>query len=715
MKGSDLVIIKPPTRANKKQEIAEGKRMRSLWLQHMMLKRDLVSELDGVEVRNIGGLAGVDYLSPGALTSLLSYVFGPVIDALRKVGYDNGDKIPGVYNLDAAPYDWRIPPQYLEKRDSYMTRTMKKIEKLYSANCNTPVVMVCHSLGCKTGHYFLNYVEENFGRDWIDKHIHTYMPIGAPHLGAPSALRSIVTGEKLGLETFLSDAESLAFGRTIGSGPFLIPSTLPLGAPHNAFLRTEGAIEIWLSPNINVQPLFERRLEGHAPQKLKLVVVYNNKESLSTTWTEVEGDVESSSQTISFGEKFTFTTPPDGPPKNARLTFLLCEPGVRNARASDTMWTRAHRSGRRNFFSVWEYTDCECYHTTRFLLMNYPGSAFVRMIMCCPMIYPVLKFIAWPIFYIVMQIYFGGVYMTFWILFKGSVITFDELSKLRGKASVTAHATLRKSDYYDLGGISTEGMEREVHTVFTKKGGGWCRKKVQIPISIHIRQVSPMETTKNTICSPVCQPSDSSVNNGGKVVILTHAKRDEVEYKPISGFDIISREGVKHVLNAIQKEYDADPLDPRGRTSSDRPPVKRIKAVYGINLPTEVGAVYRRRPAAVDRDDTVLNVHRLDTKARVVDENSGYVTKGGKVLETKNTLQPDGLKISGDGTVPYWSMQHVKTWDGKGCHVEVDTLDGAPHREILADTRFHDLLTSYVCETRSIKEEEEKTKKRVTV
>ena len=239
------------------------------------------------------------------------------------------------------------------------------------------------------------------------------------------------------------------------------------------------------------------------------------------------------------------------------------------------------------------------------------------------------------------------------------MITLDEVSKLRGKSSVTAYATVRRGNYYDSDGISTESMEREVHTVFTKKGGGCCRKKVQIPISIHIRTVNPMETTKNTICSPVCHPSDSSVNNGKEIVNLTHAKRDDVEYKPISGFDIISREGVKHVLTAIQKEYDTDPLDPRGWTSSDRPPVKRIKAVYGINLPTEVGAVYRRRQAVVDRDDTVLNVHRLDTKARVVDENSGYVTKGGKVLETKNTVQPDGKKISGDGTVPYWSMQHV--------------------------------------------------------
>lgn len=46
---------------------------------------------------------GVDYLSEGALTESMSYVFGPVLKLLRNVGYKDG------VNLEAAPYDWRIP------------------------------------------------------------------------------------------------------------------------------------------------------------------------------------------------------------------------------------------------------------------------------------------------------------------------------------------------------------------------------------------------------------------------------------------------------------------------------------------------------------------------------------------------------------------------------------------------------------------------------
>lgn len=77
-------------------EYARQNSCKSRWLQHISLSNDLCTERKGIKVRAIGGLKGVDYLMPGALTSHLSYVFGPFIRALQKVGYT--DK-----NLDAAP------------------------------------------------------------------------------------------------------------------------------------------------------------------------------------------------------------------------------------------------------------------------------------------------------------------------------------------------------------------------------------------------------------------------------------------------------------------------------------------------------------------------------------------------------------------------------------------------------------------------------------
>jgi hypothetical protein len=68
-------------------------------------------------------------------------------------------------------------------------------------------------------------------------------------------------------------------------------------------------------------------------------------------------------------------------------------------------------------------------------------------------------------------------------------------------------------------------------------------------------------------------------------------------------------------------------------------------------------------------------------------------------METPETKQKGwgDIKVSGDGTVPYWSLAHSKTWQSEECNVTVQELDKAPHREILADPRFHEALLNYVC------------------
>ena len=85
------------------QEYVKQIECKSRWLWHMKLGSNMIREKEGVEVRPIAGTAGVDYLAPGALTEGMSWVFGPVLKLLRGKGYVDG------IDLDAAPYDWRIP------------------------------------------------------------------------------------------------------------------------------------------------------------------------------------------------------------------------------------------------------------------------------------------------------------------------------------------------------------------------------------------------------------------------------------------------------------------------------------------------------------------------------------------------------------------------------------------------------------------------------
>ena len=90
---------------------------KSGWLQHMMLDtEDFKSDPSGgsITVRPIEGLDGVDYLAPGAMTNHVSYVFGPVIKALEKHGYNAKNGTPN--NLIAATVRQLIIKNFLKKQ-----------------------------------------------------------------------------------------------------------------------------------------------------------------------------------------------------------------------------------------------------------------------------------------------------------------------------------------------------------------------------------------------------------------------------------------------------------------------------------------------------------------------------------------------------------------------------------------------------------------------
>jgi len=134
------------------------------------------------------------------------------------------------------------------------------------------------------------------------------------------------------------------------------------------------------------------------------------------------------------------------------------------------------------------------------------------------------------------------------------------------------------------------------------------------------------------------------------------------------------------------------------------PPIKKVTAIYGVNLPTEVGCAYRRSPSvgiSMSRERHTLDqLFMLDKEARLTKDSSNtHVIKNGLISETNKT--PQKVKRvghanethwkSGDGTVPYQSLQHCRAWEGS-CDVTVHEIDSAEHRGILGDARFHKIL-----------------------
>ena len=177
-------------------------------------------------MRSVDGLRGCDYLAnnstitemgQGMSVKEASVVLGNLIRVLIDLGYQD-------HNLQALTYDWRLSPRNLHDRDKKFHQMKSQIEILHLAN-REKVLLMGHSQGGKFIHYFLHWIADNAGRDWIDQHIEGMVGLGIPWTGAPKSLRTIVSGDSMGLPTFflLGSGYMLSMSRTFSSVPWLFP------------------------------------------------------------------------------------------------------------------------------------------------------------------------------------------------------------------------------------------------------------------------------------------------------------------------------------------------------------------------------------------------------------------------------------------------------------------------------------------------------------
>jgi len=110
-------------------------------------------------------------------------VFQTMVDYLAKEGYEDKK------NLFASGYDWTELPT-----EEWMERTKELIEKAYSSNGNSKVVLVVHSMGSPFSYYFLKTMND---RDptWVEKYIFKYIPIAPAWAGATFALKDMLYTE----------------------------------------------------------------------------------------------------------------------------------------------------------------------------------------------------------------------------------------------------------------------------------------------------------------------------------------------------------------------------------------------------------------------------------------------------------------------------------------------------------------------------------------
>lgn len=292
-KQSDVLATLEPVRRILQQSAERGDsadglsnddiKTRSMLSRHLALK-DGWRDPAGIKVRPLsspgdGDLTAITYLSGVPIIKLFTALMGPLIAQLQEFGYEP------VRMLRAFPYDWRCPPSKLEERDSYFSNLMDGIEELVRNAGGEKCVLVAHSMGCRVSHYFTHWVATTEpglargGRDWLDAHVHSLVPIGGPFLGACSGtMQFLQPGNVAGLvPAVMSTTDGHSVLRSWGSMPFVFGNGDALRnqpASHYSWVRREGALQVEILsldlggvPGVTegVEPYVQLSLCGHEP------------------------------------------------------------------------------------------------------------------------------------------------------------------------------------------------------------------------------------------------------------------------------------------------------------------------------------------------------------------------------------------------------------------------------------------------------------------
>ena len=676
---------------------------KSMWLQHMITQK----QDDIVNIQPLPGLDGVDYLYPGTLTKMATYVMGPFMEFLDKHGYVR-DK-----NLCAAPWDWRKAPSELPQ--DFYDNTLDLIEKMYEENSWTPIVIVAHSLGARMAHYLFNYAATYRGLDWLSKHIYSFMPVNGTHVGVPKSIKQIVLVDSSCLDPFLSLQELVVFCRSLTSAPWMYPTILPDGALyHQAYIKPQGLLEI----RVSAETLFLPRSDGTAsnngvntsaavpsPSFRLLVALQDRDHSNNSTprvryvqspWKQV---TKFSNDTFVFTIDHNITTLHDD---NIRFQFYLQQKG-----------------GQLRF------------QKEKFMA-NHHGF-FDRLMQCLP------SFLAKCLAALYLKLFCCCIVDTLLLLPLDTILgQATKKSKSRTQNSeagkdgdVSAYTSALKPKHKDQAvaievsePISWNGEDEQCNVrmypiedalMYIRRRGKCLGVATEEPEPLQSLDVelkfNPYRnkdgTTKSNtsshpaglssasrLCGPVAEQSTKHIPSASEMIQIISGKHNTnvVQCKGISGYEIFEKEGMDDYLKMIQNVYYDDPIGPLTKSAIEAPPgISRVFAIYGINLPTEVSAVYCRKDSCVS-SDKIQNLHWLDDDASVVgsndgkhDDDHGYIIDGGRILETPNTAAAK----SGDGTVPYHCLGIVNHWKEKIEDVQTIELEGAEHRDILSDERFY--------------------------
>lgn len=276
------------------------------WKSHIIL--DKVTGLDppGVKLRAAQGFDATDFFISGY------WIWNKILQNLASIGYDPT-------NAFSATYDWRLSYLNLETRDKYFSRLKSYIEMMVHTS-HEKVILTSHSMGSQVALYFFKWVENerhgNGGKDWVNRHIDSWINISGCMLGAVKGLTAVLSGEMrdtaqlnafavYGLEKFLSKEERAEIFRAMPG----ISSMLPKGgnavwgnatwAPddrfgqqssYGTFINFRESNSSWTSKNLTMEEGLAYLLDHWTEDWYRHQVLSSYSHGVAHTTAEVEAN-----------------------------------------------------------------------------------------------------------------------------------------------------------------------------------------------------------------------------------------------------------------------------------------------------------------------------------------------------------------------------------------------------------------------------------------
>lgn len=201
-----------------------------------------------------------------------------------------------------------------DENEKYFDDLEELIESTYKSNNDTPVIILCHSMGCLYSLYFF----ERQPREWKEQYLRSFITVAAPFGGATESLLSILSGYNFDVP-FYDVREFRKMQQTFTSLTFLLPNPQIFGnttiLSHNGRNYTASEIDdiltlanntnlhkMWLTtrnslsyahPGIETHCVYGREVNTHA------VTVYDDESAFPDKPFIITGDGDGTVNTLS--------------------------------------------------------------------------------------------------------------------------------------------------------------------------------------------------------------------------------------------------------------------------------------------------------------------------------------------------------------------------------------------------------------------------------